>query len=244
MKENIYEIIKHNIYKIMKQEDARVKKQKSYRIVFVILHIIAIILLCCIVYKYGGRQLNEIKNKGVIETFSKITPEEANETEGNITQTQEQENTKIKIDGYDVIGIINIPKIKMEYPIIDVNQIDTKEKETEKISPEKMKNPMKVSIVKYWGQNVNDFGNLSIAGHNNYDGTMFGKTKKLEIGDNIELTDLKKQTINYQIYNKFITNPNDVSILKTEDDSIREITLITCTNGNKERLILKAREIK
>ena len=38
---------------------------------FVILHIIAIILLCCIVYKYGGRQLNEIKNKGVIETFSK-----------------------------------------------------------------------------------------------------------------------------------------------------------------------------
>ena len=65
----------------------------------------------------------------------------------------------------------------MEYPIIDVNQIDTKEEETEKISPEKMKEPMKVSIVKYWGQNVNDFGNLSIAGHNNYDGTMFGKTK-------------------------------------------------------------------
>ena len=63
-----------------------------------------------------------------------------------------------------------------------------------------MKVPMKISIVKYWGQNVNNFGNLSIAGHNNYDGTMFGKTKKLEIGDNIYLTDLKKQTINYQIH--------------------------------------------
>jgi len=115
---------------------------------------------------------------------------------------------------------------------------------TVNISPEEMKVPMKISIVKYWGQNVNNFGNLSIAGHNNYDGTMFGKTKKLEIGDNIYLTDLKKQTINYQIYNKFVTNPNDVNILKTDDKSVREVTLITCTNGNKERLILKARENK
>ena len=44
--------------------------------------------------------------------------------------------------------------------------------------------------IKYWGNSVNDFGNLSIAGHNNYDGTMFGKTKKLKIGDIVELTDL------------------------------------------------------
>ena len=62
--------------------------------------------------------------------------------------------------------------------------------------------------------------------------------------DNIYLTDLKKLTINYQIYNKFVTNPNDVNILKTDDKSVREVTLITCTNGNKERLILKARENK
>ena len=91
--------------------------------------------------------------------------------------------------------------------------------------------------------NVNDYGNLSIAGHNNYDGTMFGKTKKLEIGDIVELTDTNQQTISYEIYDKFETDPNDVNILKTEDTSIREVTLITCTNGNKERLILKAKEI-
>ena len=102
---------------------------------------------------------------------------------------------------------------------------------------------MKISIVKYWGGKVNDYGNLSIAGHNNHNGTMFGKTKNLEIGDIVELTDLEKRTIQYEIYDKFVTDPNDVSILATNDNSIREVTLITCTNGNKNRLILKAREI-
>lgn len=102
---------------------------------------------------------------------------------------------------------------------------------------------MKYSIVKYWGENVNEYGNLSIAGHNNYDGTMFGKTKKLQLGDKVELTDLKNQTIQYEIYDIFVTDPNDVTILQTKDKSIREVTLITCTNGNKNRLILKAKEI-
>ena len=102
---------------------------------------------------------------------------------------------------------------------------------------------MKLSIIKYWGENVNDYGNLSIAGHNNKDGTMFGKTKKLKMGDIVELTDLTGQTIQYSIYDIFVTDPNDVSILLPKDEQIREVTLITCTNGNKERLILKAKEI-
>ena len=138
------------------------------------------------------------------------------------------------MNGYKVIGIVKIPKIELEYPILD---IDT-------YNPEETKEPMKISIVKYWGGQVNDYGNLSIAGHNNYDGTMFGKTKHLEIGDTVELTDLNGNTVTYQIYDKFITDPNDVTILATNDNTIRETTLITCTNGNRERLILKAKETK
>lgn len=137
------------------------------------------------------------------------------------------------MNGYKVIGTVKIPAIEIEYPILD---IDT-------YNPEETKEPMKFSIVKYWGGQVNDYGNLSIAGHNNYDGTMFGKTKKLKIGDIVELTDLKKQSIKYKIYDIFVTNPDDVTILQTEDENIREVTLITCSNGNRERLILKAIEV-
>lgn len=196
-------------------------KLRIYKILFAILLILAIVLLGAIAIKYGGRQVNENKNQETVEAFAKIEPEQ-------------NENTKIEMQGYEVIGIVKIPKIEIEYPILAI----------ETTNPEETKAPMKISIVRYWGGNVNDYGNLSIAGHNNYDGTMFGKTKKLETGDIIELTDLKKQTISYEIYSKFVTNPNDVSILKTEDNTVREVTLITCTNGNKERLILKAREVK
>ena len=73
---------------------------------------------------------------------------------------------------------------------------------------------------------------------------MFGKTKNLEIGDIVELTDLTKTTLQYEIYDIFVTDPNDVSILATNDETIREVTLITCTNGNRERLILKAKQIE
>ncbi len=196
-------------------------KQKIYKILFIILCIIAIILLIFIIKKYGGRMENENKNQETLEVFSRI--DESN-----------TEKPKIQMEGYDVIGTVKIPKINIEYPIVSI----------ETSNPEETKKPMKFAIVKYWGGNVNDFGNLSIAGHNNYDGTMFGKTKKLEIGDEVDLTDLTKTTIKYEIYQKFATNPNDVSVLQTEDKTVREVTLITCTNGNKERLILKAREIK
>ena len=50
MKQNVYEIIKHNIYKIMKQEIYRKKKQKKYKLMFILLSIMALILLGCIGY--------------------------------------------------------------------------------------------------------------------------------------------------------------------------------------------------
>ena len=193
-------------------------KLKIYKIIFTILLIIFFIVLSLIIIKYVGNQITEKENQEIVETFSTV---------------DNKENEKIEMQGYEVIGIVKIPEINLEYPILDI----------ETANPEETKEPMKISIVKYWGGNVNDYGNLSIAGHNNYDGTMFGKTKQLQLGDIVELTDLEKNTIKYEIYEKFVTDPNDVTILATNDSSIREVTLITCTNGNKNRLILKAREI-
>ena len=92
------------------------------------------------------------------------------------------------------------------------------------------------------GKGINDYGNLSLAGHNKYNGTMFGKLKNLSLGDIVELTNLNKTTMRYKINDIIKTTPNDISILQTKDNSIRELTLITCTNGNKERLVVKAKE--
>ena len=102
---------------------------------------------------------------------------------------------------------------------------------------------MKKSITKFWGPELNEIGNLTLAGHNNRDGTMLDTAKKLEIGDIIEIQDLYKNTVQYQIFDMYVIEPNDVSCVKSVDPNAKEVTLITCTNGNKNRLITKAREI-
>ena len=193
-------------------------KNKIYKIIFCILIILIIFVIGLILIKEMKSNENEKKNQEVVENFS------------SIDNTQKQELT---LSGYKVIGLIKIPAINLEYPILDM----------EISNPDEAKAPMKLAIVKYWGGEVNGYGNLSLAGHNNYNGTMFGKTKNLKVGDIVELTDLNNQTIQYQIYEIFKTDPNDVTILETKDKTIREVTLITCTNGNRERLILKAKEM-
>ena len=193
-------------------------KAKIYKIIFCILIISIILVIGLILIKNMQSAENEKKNQEVVEVFS------------SADSTQKQELT---LNGYKVIGIIKIPAIDLEYPILEMDVSN----------PEEAKEPMRLAIIKYWGGDVNGYGNLSLAGHNNYNGTMFGKTKNLKIGDIVELTDLNNQTVQYQIYDIFKTDPNDVTILETKDETIREVTLITCTNGNRERLILKAKEI-
>ena len=198
---------------------------KIYKAIFYMLLIAAVVVIGIIIYKYGSNQKNEKESQEAVAAFSNI----------DFSKNEEESGSQIQLEykGYKVIGIVKIPKISIEYPILEIGDID----------PENAKKPMKLSIIKYWGENANDYGNLSIAGHNNKDGTMFGKTKKLQKGDIVELTDLKGQTIQYSIYDIFVTDPNDVSILLPKDELIREVTLITCTNGNKQRLILKAKEV-
>ena len=208
-------------------------KLKIYKLIFFILIIILIVVIAMIIFKYGSSQVNNKQAQDKVETFSQTELKLQENVKSENEQNNEADEIQLEYKGYKVIGIIKIPKINLEYPIIEI----------EDISPESAKKPMKLSIIKYWGENVNDYGNLSLAGHNNKDGTMFGKTKKLKNGDIVELTDLLGKTIQYSIFDIFVTDPNDVSILLPKDENIREVTLITCTNGNKERLILKAKQI-
>ncbi len=198
-------------------------KLTIYMAIFIMLLIIAIAVSGMIADKYIKESENEKESQEIIETFNNI----------DFSEETEKPQEQLEYKGYKIIGILNIPKINIEYPILEIKNID----------PESAKEPMKISIIKYWGEQVNDYGNLSLAGHNNKSGTMFGKTKKLNIGDIIELTDLKGKKVQYSIYDIFTTSPNDVNILLPKDEHVREVTLITCTNGNKQRLILKAQEI-
>lgn len=186
-----------------------------YKIFLIMLIIAGIIIFAIIFKKQYNDQVYDKENDEVTKNFHEL--QEA--------QNQEQP-IELQMQGHKVIGIIKIPAIDLEYPIIDKTTKET----------------MRISISKFSGGEINEIGNVALAGHNNYSGTMFGKNKNLKIKDKIYLTDLTRRIIEYEIYNIFVTDPNDTSILETEDKTKRELTLITCKNGRSERLIIKARE--
>ena len=46
-----------------------------------------------------------------------------------------------------------------------------------------------------------------------------------------------------KVYNKYVVKPTDTSCTTQHTNGYRELTLITCTNYGKERLVVKCREI-
>ena len=202
------------------------KKLLIYRILLIILIIAAVIVGGIIFHKQYEDQVYEKENKELVEIFH----EEINKMEKENSKNDKSKNKKIDLEykGQKVIGLIKIPAIDLEYPILE---------KTTNLA-------MATSISRYYGGEINELGNVSLAGHNNYSGTMFGKNKNLKKGDDVLLTDLTGKTLKYEIYDKFVTHPDDTDVLETKDKTIREVTLITCKNGRSERLIIKAKEIK
>ena len=194
--------------------------KKIYNLIIAMLIVALIIVVAMIIIRYGGNYLNE---KDVSASLTTIEEELSKEE-----TLQSESLPELEFKGYKVEGIIEIPKINIKYPIIDHTNEET----------------MKVCITKFWGPQANEIGNYTIAGHNNKDGKMFGKTKYLQIGDRIKLTNLKNETVEYEIFKIYSIDPDDVSCVESVEAETREITLITCTNGHKNRLITKARQIQ
>lgn len=193
------------------------RKIQVYKMILGILIVILLIEGSLVIKKYYDSYQVEKKSKEAINNIK----EEFEKNENLYSVIDD------KLGEYKIIGIIKIPKIELEYPILEETTIDS----------------LKYSITKFWGGKVNEIGNLSLAGHNNFNGTMFGKIKKLDIGDTIELTDEQNITIKYEVFKKYVIDPNDITCILPEDSQTREVTLITCTNGRHSRLIVKAREI-
>lgn len=192
------------------------KRVRFSSIILWILIIIAIALIVTIGIIIGNRNKNDENLKEVISQVN-----------DNIQTNTDGEIPYIEYEGYQVIGTIQIPKINLEYPILAETTDDSLTK----------------SITRFGDGKINEIGNLCLAGHDYINNSMFGNIKKLENGDEILVTDLYGNTVTYIVFDKYNTDPNDVSVLDSIDSSRREVTLITCTNGNKDRLIIRSTEI-
>ena len=128
---------------------------------------------------------------------------------------------------YYVLATINIPAIDCTYPILNQS--------TEEL--------LKISPCKFWGAEPNEVGNFCIVGHNYRSNKFFSHVPSLSIGDTLEITDLTNRTLVYEIYDKYVVDPEDTTCTTQRTNGRKEITLITCTNDSKQRVIVRAKEV-
>ena len=245
------------------------RKKKIYKFDFVISIFLVCILTSLYIYAEYDRNKSAAVSQEILEemnqTIANTNIEEVDTTVANddvllvvLDGTQEDvtsEDSKVKVDtnvnvakvnsqaqtektpsgyNYKKIAIVNIPKINVNYAVL---QGETGElKETEAL--------LKISPVKYHGHEPNEVGNFCIVGHNYRNSKFFSKVPTLVVGDTVELTDLTKRKITYEVYDKYTVDPSDISCTTQLTGGKKEITLITCTDDSKQRVIVKCKEIK
>lgn len=190
------------------------KYNKKYFFVFSVSIIVSIAITFYLLFSYffkikRQKETNLLKDKYIVTTLYNTN----------------SAYTAFKLsDNISIIGLIDIPKLNISYPILSNSSEDL----------------LKISVCRFSGPFPNRIGNLCIAGHNYNNTLMFSKLNLLDIGDSIFITDLNNSRLEYIVYKKLKVNENNVDCIKSTNDV--EVTLITCNdNNNSQRIVIKAK---
>ena len=232
------------------------KKKRMYKIDFFISVFLICILFSYYTYAEYDKNKNEEKSQEILESltfadnvnddttikfsdnstvvilnsedpFEVIYTEPVQDTEVHKNEVLPR-NTRVTESGqvYWTIGKIEIPKINLEYGILNTC--------TDEL--------LKLSPCYFWGAEPNEVGNFCVVGHNYRNNKFFSKVINLVEGDEIYITDLTGRKLTYTIYDKYVVEPNNKECTSQLTNGLKEVTLITCTNDSSQRVIVKARE--
>jgi len=224
------------------------RKKKFFKFEFFLSVFLVCLLSSYYIYAEYDRNKSEQVSQEILASMTTMAEEQeekleaivvvlnsafAEEQEVNLTE-EPQEIPSVQVatssDGTDyyTIATINIPKIGVNYPILSETTTEL----------------LKISPCKFWGADPNKVGNFCIVGHNYRNSLFFSKVPTLEYGDIIEITDLSGKTVKYSVYDKYQVDPNDTSCTSQLTNGRTEITIITCTDDSKQRVIIKATAVK
>ena len=197
---------------------------KKILVILILIGISLISVASYIDYKDNNIKNDLISNYENNSSIDNSIEKENDNIENKISNEFEYKEETINSKRTNVIGILEIKSIGLKAPIVDGEE------------------NLDYVVAKYRNSaNFGQVGNVILAGHNNMKGSIFKNLYKVKIGDIIEIkTD--NNIYKYKLTERVIVNPSDSSLL-TQDISKKEITLITCLNRAKERLILKGKII-
>ncbi len=238
------------------------RKKKIYKFDFIISVFLVCILTSLYIYAEYDRNKSEAVSQDILEEMNQTlantsvdttvaddnvlmvvldgTEEDISSADSkvkvDITQVNSQAQKETTPSGYQYkkIAVINIPKIGVNYAIL----------QGETGSAEETDALLKISPVKYHGHEPNEVGNFCIVAHNYRNTKFFSKVPTLVVGDTVDLTDLTGRKITYQVYDKYTVDPSDTSCTTQLTGGKKEVTLITCTDDSKQRVVVKCKEVK
>lgn len=151
-----------------------------------------------------------------------------------INRTENGNRDKQYMEGYEIVGTIEIPKTKLKCTILN------------ETAPRSLE--LGVTVMYPPNSDVNIPGkNIVIYGHNYRNSLFFSKNGQLVNGDKIYILDKEGKKVTYEVYETFETTSTDTTFYpKVSDKNKCEITLSTCTddaNTTDRRIIVRAKEI-
>ena len=224
------------------------RKKKIYKIDFIISIFLVIALTSLYIYAEYDRNKSEEASYAILAEMEDTTTarddilmvvlDGTQDDIAEISVAQANENAEINVNAagyrYKSVATISIPKINVNYPVLQGETGTTEEVES----------LLKSAPCKYWGGEPNEVGNFCIVGHNYKRDVFFSKVPTLVVGDTIQLTDLTGRTITYVVYDKYTVDPTDTSCTTQLTGGKKEVTLITCTDDTKQRVVVKTKEVK
>lgn len=202
----------------LNKKNSNIKKFRKYlkiQLFFSIIFIITIIFI--VIYNTFNLYKKETYSSQILSNYN-ITKLYQN------SPINELQTSNDCSDNSYIIGIIEIPKIDIYYPIFS-NYND----ELLKISP-----------CKFYGPLPGEFGNLCIAGHNYDNNKFFSKISTLDINDEIIVYNNSNIKFSYFVFDIYEVKFDDLSPIYSYDKTSKQLTLITCNNLNNNRIIVKA----
>lgn len=148
----------------------------------------------------------------------------APDVQEELSEGEEEENAN-RLGGKKVIGVIQIPKIELIYAIVE--GADAAE--------------IGVAIGHMDGTaKLGEIGNCALAGHRGgYSGPYFKNLDKLELGDEVVITDTDHKVYTYKVTETMIVEPEEVWVVEDTGEGVAMLTLVTCENSGEQRLIVR-----
>ena len=185
-------------------------------LIFLFIFALYLITFMMIYDNFRERKLNN-QEKYALELFENKIEKKKEEIPENQTYT-------VSYKGYTILGRIEIPRVGINTVILKEHTYAA----------------MNIGAIKTYGVDLNEKGGFVISAHNFRGRTpFFYPVRNLKDGDLIYISDNLGRKMTYTVYSvSRYVSPEDTSYLVHTEDY--HLTIVTCENGGKSRIVVRA----